>query len=195
MDQHARRPAPTVSNLIPVWDAPPIGDDGGGRFEPAAAAPAVEHAVERSLRIEHPAVQADAAPAAPALPAVPAVAAVAVARPEPVSEPRHRARPVTPPEEFDPTEAPARRTAYELLDADESTWAETQGAPPHVDYDALRRRDIARELLRARLVAMAERRERRSAYEVVFIMLAAAVSVLLAAPPLVQVLLAAHGQA
>lgn len=35
--------------------------------------------------------------------------------------------------------------------------------------------------------------ERRSAYEIVFILLAGAVAVLLAAPPLVQVLLAARG--
>ena len=35
--------------------------------------------------------------------------------------------------------------------------------------------------------------DRRSAYEIVFIMLAAAVSILVAAPPLVQILLAAHG--
>lgn len=62
---------------------------------------------------------------------------------------------------------------------------------PH--YDTMHVRDIARELLRARLVAIAERRERRSAYEIVFILLAASVAVMLAAPPLVQVLLAAHG--
>lgn len=193
MDPHARRPAPTVSNLVPVWDAPAKADDGGGRFEPAAAAPAVEHAVERTLRVEHRAPVAAARPAAPALPAVPAE--VPATRADPVGEARQRARPILPPEQFDAAEPPARRTAYELLDADESTWAEAEAALPPVDYDALRRRDIARELLRARLVAIAERRERRSAYEIAFIMLAAAVSVLLAAPPLVQVLLAAHGQA
>lgn len=192
MDPHARRPAPTVSNLVPVWDAPVMADDGGGRFEPAAAAPAVEHAVERTLRVEQHAPAA-ARPAAPAPPAVPVQ--VPATRPEPAGEARQRARPIVAPEQFDAAEPPARRTAYELLDADESTWAEAEDALPRVDYDALRRRDIARELLRARLVAIAERRERRSAYEIAFIMLAAAVSVLLAAPPLVQVLLAAHGQA
>lgn len=62
-----------------------------------------------------------------------------------------------------------------------------------VDYSELPRRDIARELLRARLVSIAEQREHRSAYEIVFVLLAAAVAVLLAAPPLVQVLLAARG--
>lgn len=64
---------------------------------------------------------------------------------------------------------------------------------PVVDVDALRARDVARELLRARFIAIAERRERRSAWEVAFIMLAAAIAVLLTAPPLVQVLLAMHG--
>ncbi|MCW2928649.1 MAG: hypothetical protein JWM86_2617 [Thermoleophilia bacterium] len=64
---------------------------------------------------------------------------------------------------------------------------------PLVDYAVLGRRDIARELLRSRLASIAEQREHRSAYEIVFILLAGAVAVLLAAPPLVQVLLAARG--
>lgn len=170
MDPNARRPAPTVSNLVPVWEEPAVADDGGGRFEPAAAGPAVERVIEHAVRVEQVA---------------------------PIAEPRPVRR-VSPPERFDPAEPVVRRAAYELLDADASTWAESVGTPgamPEVDYDALRRRDIARELLRARLVSLAEQRERRSAYEIAFIMLAAAVSVLLAAPPLVQVLLAAHGQA
>lgn len=64
---------------------------------------------------------------------------------------------------------------------------------PVVDVEALRARDVARELLRARFLAIGERRERRSAWEIAFIMLAAAIAVLLTAPPLVQVLLAMHG--
>lgn len=162
MDQLDRRPAPTVSNLVPSWDEP-VEDDGGGRFEPASAIPAVEHAVLVEQLVPLP-------------------------EPQPV-------RRVSPPERFDAAEPVARPSTYALLDED-AAWTDDAGpALPDVDYDALRRRDIARELLRARLVAIAERRERRSAYEIVFIMLAAAVSVLLAAPPLVQVLLAAHGQA
>lgn len=64
---------------------------------------------------------------------------------------------------------------------------------PVVDFEALRARDVARELLRARLVAIAERRERRSAWEIAFILLAASVALLLSAPLLVQVFLAMHG--
>lgn len=60
---------------------------------------------------------------------------------------------------------------------------------------ALTTRELAREALRARLLdeAAAQGRRRRSAYEVVFLMLAFAVMVLLTAPPLVEVLLAMHG--
>ncbi|MCW2923217.1 MAG: hypothetical protein JWM98_621 [Thermoleophilia bacterium] len=103
--------------------------------------------------------------------------------------PRH----VSPPEHFDAAEpAPAQSAfSYELLA--NAPGAHALDVMPPVDYDALRRRDIARELLRARLVAAAEQREHRSAYEIVFILLATAVAVLLAAPPLVQVLLAARG--
>ncbi len=54
-------------------------------------------------------------------------------------------------------------------------------------------RDIAREALRARLIAFGEGRQHRSTYESVFIMLAFAVMVLLSAPPIVDILLAAHG--
>lgn len=54
-------------------------------------------------------------------------------------------------------------------------------------------RDLAREALRARLVAFGENRQHRSAYEIVFIMLAFAVMVLVAAPPLVDIFLAVHG--
>lgn len=189
MDTNARRPASTVSNLVPVWDEPRAADDGGGRFEPAAAGPAVEQA----LRVErHEQAAARPVPAVPA-PAAPATDSVPVERPEPAAEPRPRPRPVTPPERFDAAVPLPRSSTYEVLHADAPDWFGED--LPEVDYDLLRRRDIARELLRARLVAMAERRERRSAYEIVFIMLAAAVAVLLAAPPLVQVLLAAHGTA
>lgn len=106
---------------------------------------------------------------------------------------------VSPPERFDPTEPVTASSAY-AVDALEGGDDRREGrAPsihaelPAVDYDLLRRRDIAKELLRDRLVAMAEQRHQRSAYEIVFILLAAAVAVLLAAPPLVQVLLAARG--
>lgn len=103
---------------------------------------------------------------------------------------------VSPPERFDPTEPMPISSAYAVDPLDER--AEVRGPGIHedlpaVDYDLLRRRDIAKELLRDRLVAMAEQRHHRSAYEIVFILLAAAVAVLLAAPPLVQVLLAARG--
>jgi hypothetical protein len=64
---------------------------------------------------------------------------------------------------------------------------------PYVDVEQLRARDVARELLRSRLLAIAERRERRSAWEIAFILLAAAVTVLLITPPVVQILLAMHG--
>jgi hypothetical protein len=167
MDHDATMTAATVSNLVPTWDEP----DGGGAFEPASAGRVVEQVVERAIRVE----QLD-----------------------PDRPPAGYVRRITPPEHFDATERPARRSAYELLDEDESSWAEHQGAAvdddlPHVDYDLLRRREIAKELLRVRLVRIAEQRHHRSAYEIVFIMLAFAVAVLLTAPPLVQVLLAAHG--
>jgi hypothetical protein len=133
--------------------------DGGGSFEPAAAATVVEQAVH-----------AEGAPRV--------------------------ARLVSPPERFDAAEPVERRSAfsYDLTRDDESTWAEERrSALPEVDYEALRRRDISKELLRSRLVAIAEQREHRSTYELAFLMLVAAVAILLAAPPLVQVLLAAHG--
>jgi hypothetical protein len=163
----------TVSNLVPVWedelavvDEPVVMDDGGGSYEPTVAAVVVEQA----LQVE----------------------------PMPT-------RLVTPPERFDPTERVPRPSAYAFDDVDEraderagGSWQRSEAPSVHddlpaVDYDLLRRRDIAKELLRDRLVRMAEQREHRSAYEIAFILLAAAVAVLLAAPPLVQVLLAARG--
>ncbi|MEO6866539.1 MAG: hypothetical protein ABI200_00800 [Gaiellales bacterium] len=109
--------------------------------------------------------------------------------------PRPTPQLIAPPERFDAAEEAVRPSSftYDLLREDAQTWAEDGSQLPDVDYDALRRRDIARALLRDRLVAIAERRERRSAYEIVFILIASAVAVLLAAPPLVQVLLAANG--
>jgi hypothetical protein len=156
--------AATVSNLVPVWD----DASDGGSFAPRADARAV---VQQAVLVEQVV---------------------------PPQAPTPRPRLVAPPEEFDEATLPARRSAYELLDGDSESWAEQEGLGtedelPQVDYDLLHRREIAKELLRARLVAIAERRERRSAYEIAFILLAAAVAVLLAAPPLVQVLLAAHG--
>jgi hypothetical protein len=175
MDQHAASPTPSVSNLVPVWED---AADGGGSFEPAVAATVVEQVVQGA------------------------------------GERRARGRAerstVTPPKRFDPTDIPARPSAFNFsaLEEREESWddrrrgaiADVLASPgrdddgmPVVDYDALHRRDIAKELLRARLVSIAEQREHRTAYEIVFILLAAAVAVLLAAPPLVQVLLAAHG--
>lgn len=101
---------------------------------------------------------------------------------------------VSPPERFDPTERVSAASAYAVDEHEESARRPAiHGDLPAVDYDLLRRRDIAKELLRDRLVSMAEQRYHRSAYEIAFILLAAAVAVLLAAPPLVQVLLAARG--
>lgn len=168
MDPETPTPVATVSNLVPVWDEP----DGGGSFEPTTAQAAIGRAVETAIRVE----QLD-----------------------PVREPMRTPRPITPPDSFDETDAPVRRSSYELLHEDDSSWIERGHGDagdddlPHVDYDLLHRREIAKELLRARLVRIAEQREHRSAYEIVFILLSAAVAVLLAAPPLVQVLLAAHG--
>lgn len=115
-----------------------------------------------------------------------------IARPAAPATPPRR---ITPPESYDVSTPLRRPTSFShgLLADDEPTLAEAPELLPEVDYEALRRRDIARELLRARLVAIAEQREHRSAYEIAFILLAAAVAVLLAAPPLVQVLLAARG--
>ena len=173
MDSHAAPQNTSVSNLVASFE-----DDGGGSFEPAAAATVVEQVVH----------------------------AEAIARPEI----RPETRLVTPPERFDAGEPVERPSAfsYAALPEGEATWAERRTAAitevlldperddeglPVVDYHALHRRDIAKQLLRARLVAIAEQREHRTAYEIAFIMLAAAVAILLAAPPLVQVLLAAHG--
>jgi hypothetical protein len=125
----------------------------------------------------------------------PAEAATVVEQVVHATEAPRVARLVSPPERFDAAEPVERRSAfsYDLTRDAETTWAEERHAVDEVDFDALRRRDIAKELLRARLIAIAEQREHRSAYELAFLMLVAAVSVLLAAPPLVQVLLAAHG--
>lgn len=104
---------------------------------------------------------------------------------------------VSPPERFDPTERVMAPSMYAVdpldEDRDDDRSIGIHEDLPAVDYDLLRRRDIARELLRDRLVRMAEQHEHRSAYEIAFILLAAAVAILLAAPPLVQVLLAARG--
>lgn len=54
-------------------------------------------------------------------------------------------------------------------------------------------RDVAREALRARMIAFGEGRQHRTTYESVFLMLAFAVMVLVAAPPLIDILLAARG--
>ncbi len=53
---------------------------------------------------------------------------------------------------------------------------------------------LTREVVRARLLAAAQARHHRSAYELVFLMLAFAVTVLLVSAPLVDILLALHGR-
>jgi hypothetical protein len=54
-------------------------------------------------------------------------------------------------------------------------------------------RDLAREAVRSRMINFGEQRAARSAYEIVFLLLAFSVTVLLTAPLLVEILLAAHG--
>ena len=56
-------------------------------------------------------------------------------------------------------------------------------------------REVAQQALRARMHAFGENRHQRSAYELVFLMLAFSVMVLITSPPLVQVALALHGSA
>jgi hypothetical protein len=174
MDPHAFSP-PTVSNLVASWDA---GLDGGGSFEPAAAATVVEQAIHahderrdlpRTQLVSPPGSFEDEAPVLDDRPSAFSYAAL-----------------------DEPEDSWEVRRAGSIADVLASPDRDDEGLPL-VDYDALHRRDIAKELLRARLVSIAEQREHRSAYEIVFIMLAASVAVLLAAPPLVQVLLAAHG--
>lgn len=73
---------------------------------------------------------------------------------------------------------------------------EQSGAREMPDDELIRSlplRDVAREALRSRLVAAGEGRSPRTVYESVFLMLAFAIMVLLVAPPLVDILLAAHG--
>lgn len=176
MNHPSPTPSATVSNLVPVWEAGHF--DSGGAWNPEGAPAAViGRVVESAIVVE----QLDPERLAP-----------------------RRTRMVTPPERFDPTDRIERRSAYELHEEDEGTWAEQHGLPldddaidddglPVVDYDLLHRREIARQLLRQRLVGLAEMREHRSAYEIAFIFLIGAVAILLAAPPLVQVLLAMHG--
>ncbi|MCW2956590.1 MAG: hypothetical protein JWO69_1459 [Thermoleophilia bacterium] len=100
--------------------------------------------------------------------------------------PQH-ARLISPPADFAQPTAPAP-TYHAVLNHDV---VDHHGAP--LEYEELSARDIAREALRARIIAFAEQREHRSAFEVAFIFLSAAVAVLLAAPALVRVLLAARG--
>ena len=69
------------------------------------------------------------------------------------------------------------------------------GEPDEIEQmlESMRLRDVAREALRARMIAFGEGRQHRSTYESVFLMLAFAVMVLVAAPPLIDILLAARG--
>lgn len=78
--------------------------------------------------------------------------------------------------------------AYDLLASDDDTVHDGE-----LDLHALPTRALLHEALRAKLVAIIEQHEHRSAYEIVFLLLAFAVTVLLVTPPIVQVLLAARG--
>jgi hypothetical protein len=108
--------------------------------------------------------------------------------------------------------APAKRSAFSaaVTAGIESLQRPVVTAPPAVaephdaveddideeelDFDDhLTLRDIARERLRARLLAAHAAKQQRSAYELVFLMLATAVTILVIAPPLVDILLALHG--
>ena len=73
--------------------------------------------------------------------------------------------------------------------------ASVDEAAVQAELEEMSLRALAREALRTRLLAMAIGARRRSAYEIVFLLLAFAVTVLLTAPALVQVLLAMHGTA
>lgn len=185
----------SVSNLVPVWDDVPEPPrlTGGG----PAAAPRVESVSIDAVTVAAVSVDDGGGSYAPAVAATVVEQALHPEQPAPT-------RLVSPPERFDPTERVARPSAFAVdLDGDEADAADAGWRAerrvaihddlPEVDYDLLRRRDIAKELLRDRLVRMAEQRHQRSAYEIAFILLAFAVAVLLAAPPLVQVLLAARG--
>lgn len=188
MDPFVDTPLMTVSNLTPSWEDAAM--DGGGSFAPAEAEAVVEQVVEAAEGarpvIERPVVERPVAERPVGVRAFEAPVEPPMPKASPFSLDRSRIHAL---EESWVTPAEA---ALEAAGAEAgATVAPIAGAA--VDYDALRRRDIAKELLRARLVDLAEQRERRSAYEIVFILLAAAVAVLLAAPPLVQVLLAAHG--
>lgn len=174
-------PSLSVSNLVLQWDDV---DAGGGSAVPPAA-------VERVVRAQQVEQRSVVAPRE-----VEQATIVAHATRVEAGGPAQAERMISPPEYFDAAEPirPSSSFAYDLLDPPGDD-ALDEAPLPALDYDDLRRRDIARELLRARLVAIAEQREHRSAYEIAFILLSAAVAVLLAAPPLVQVLLAAHGTA
>jgi hypothetical protein len=61
--------------------------------------------------------------------------------------------------------------------------------------DKLSLRDTAREAFRARLISWASAQRQRSAYEIVFLMLAASIMVLLCGPTLIGIARALHGHA
>jgi len=93
--------------------------------------------------------------------------------PAPTQLPAVPTRRVAAPERFDASVEPAApRSAftYELLHGEDDLMG-PDDAPIELD----------------------DARERRSAFEISFLMISAALSILLAAPPLVQILLAAHG--
>jgi hypothetical protein len=89
-----------------------------------------------------------------------------------------------------------REHAEALVEVEETTPI-SEPAPESVDETeliaSLTLRDTAREALRARLIGAGRVHERRSAHELVFLMLAFAVMVLVTAPPLVRLAYALHG--
>jgi hypothetical protein len=66
-------------------------------------------------------------------------------------------------------------------------------APAPFDAASASTLKLARHALRERIVGFGQGRGQRTVYEAVFLMLAFSVMVLISAPPLVDVLLAAHG--
>ncbi|MCW2960176.1 MAG: hypothetical protein JWM90_563 [Thermoleophilia bacterium] len=163
----------SVSNLIPSWEPEhaegPVSEPlGTSVVEQAVAA----HVVEQAQVVEH-------------------------AR-QPERSPAVHARRITPPPTYDVGDVtdpvPVRSSfAYDVLSKDPEPIVEPLMALTVDDVDVLSTQTLAREALRGRILAFAQQRERRSAYEIAFILLAGAVAVLLAAPPLVRVLLAARG--
>lgn len=136
----------------------------------AASVPMPTHAVSHVAVPSAEATYGGAAVTAPAVPAVPAPPAGRVEPPRAVDV-AHL------PKQFQHEAAEDDLTDDEIAEL----------------IDDLSMRDLAREALRARMIAFGENRHQRSAYEIVFLMLAFSVTVLITTPPLVQLALALHG--